>query len=171
MTTFNDREKGFENKFAHDEQMQFKAAARRNKLVGLWAASLLGKAGAEADAYAMEVVRADFIEVGHEDVFRKLAGRSRLSRRRAHDPLEDGRDAGGRQSGESSRSCRPSRLGRRVPWGQPRGRGAPRWARIQLGRVRGGVAVVVGDDAALAVEQDLVEVPGGRIALRLPPSA
>jgi hypothetical protein len=73
MTTFNDREKGFENKFAHDEHLQFKAAARRNKLVGLWAASLLGKTGAEADAYAMEVVRADFTEVGHEDVFRKLA--------------------------------------------------------------------------------------------------
>ena len=73
MTTFNDREKAFENKFAHDEEMQFKAAARRNKLLGLWAASLLGKTGAEADAYAMEVVRADFVEVGHDDVVRKLA--------------------------------------------------------------------------------------------------
>jgi hypothetical protein len=73
MTTFNDREKGFENKFAHDEEMQFRASARRNKLLGLWAASLLGKTGAEADAYAMEVVQADFAEVGHEDVYRKLA--------------------------------------------------------------------------------------------------
>jgi hypothetical protein len=73
MTTFNDREKGFENKFAHDAEMQFKAQARRNKLLGLWAANLLGKTGAEADAYAMEVVKADFIEVGHEDVYRKLA--------------------------------------------------------------------------------------------------
>ena len=73
MTTFNDREKGFESKFAHDEEMQFKAQARRNKLLGLWAASLLGKTGPDADAYAMEVVRADFAEVGHEDVFRKLA--------------------------------------------------------------------------------------------------
>ena len=73
MTTFNDREKGFENKFAHDEEMQFKAAARRNRLVGLWAASLLGKTGADADAYAMEIVRADFAEHGHEDVYRKLA--------------------------------------------------------------------------------------------------
>lgn len=73
MTTFNDREKGFENKFAHDEELQFKAAARRNKLLGLWAASLLGKSGADADAYAMEVVRADFAEHGHEDVYRKLA--------------------------------------------------------------------------------------------------
>jgi hypothetical protein len=72
MTTFNDREKGFENKFAHDAEMQFKAAARRNKLLGLWAAQLLGKTGAEAETYAMEVVRADFIEVGHEDVIRKL---------------------------------------------------------------------------------------------------
>jgi hypothetical protein len=72
MTTFNDREKGFESKFAHDEEMQFKAAARRNKLLGLWAAALLGKTGDEANAYAMEVVRADFVEVGHEDVMRKL---------------------------------------------------------------------------------------------------
>jgi hypothetical protein len=73
MTTFNDREKGFENKFAHDAELQFKAQARRNKLLGLWAANLLGKTGPEADAYAMEVVKADFAEVGHEDVFRKLA--------------------------------------------------------------------------------------------------
>ncbi len=73
MTTFNDREKAFENKFAHDEEMQFKAHARSNKLLGLWAASLLGKTGAEADAYAMEVLKADFAEVGTEDVYRKLA--------------------------------------------------------------------------------------------------
>ena len=73
MTTFNDREKGFENKFAHDEEMQFKAVARRNRLLGLWAASLLGKTGDDADAYAMEVVRADFAEAGDEDVFRKVA--------------------------------------------------------------------------------------------------
>ena len=73
MTTFNDREKGFENKFAHDEEMQFKAAARRNRLLGLWAASLLGKTGADADAYAMEVVKSDFVEAGHDDVVRKLA--------------------------------------------------------------------------------------------------
>ena len=73
MTTFNDREKAFENKFARDEELQFKTLARRNKLLGLWAANLLGKTGAEADAYAMEVVRADFQEIGHEDVFRKLS--------------------------------------------------------------------------------------------------
>ena len=73
MTTFNDRETAFENKFAHDEEMQFKASARRNRLLGLWAASLLGKSGDEANAYALEVVKADFIEEGHEDVYRKLA--------------------------------------------------------------------------------------------------
>jgi hypothetical protein len=74
MTTFNDREKAFENKFAHDEEMKFKAVARRNRLVGLWAAGLLGKTGDEAEAYAREVVRADFEEAGHGDVVRKLAG-------------------------------------------------------------------------------------------------
>lgn len=73
MTTFNDRERGFENKFAHDAEMQFKAQARGNRLLGLWAANLLGKTGEEADAYAMEVVRSDFAEAGHEDVYRKLA--------------------------------------------------------------------------------------------------
>ena len=73
MTTFNDREKGFENKFAHDAEMQFKAHARTNKMLGLWAASLLGKTGDEANAYAMEVVKADFAEIGQEDVYRKLA--------------------------------------------------------------------------------------------------
>ena len=73
MTTFNDREKGFENKFAHDAEMQFRAHARSNKLLGLWAASLLGKTGADADAYALEVLKADFAEVGTEDVYRKLA--------------------------------------------------------------------------------------------------
>ena len=73
MTTFNDREKAFENKYAHDQELQFKAHARTNKLLGLWAAALLGKTGADADAYAMEVVRADFAELGTEDVYRKLA--------------------------------------------------------------------------------------------------
>jgi hypothetical protein len=72
MTTFNDRESAFENTFAHDEEMQFKASARRNKLLGLWAAALLGKSGADAEGYAMEVVQSDFAEVGHEDVVRKL---------------------------------------------------------------------------------------------------
>lgn len=74
MSTFNDREKAFENKFAHDAEMQFRAEARRNKLLGLWAADLMGKTGAEADAYAAEVVKSDFEEAGDEDVFRKVSG-------------------------------------------------------------------------------------------------
>ena len=74
MTTFDDRENAFENKFAHDEEMKFKAEARRNKLLGLWAAELLGKTGDEADTYAKEVVLSDFEEAGHEDVVRKVAG-------------------------------------------------------------------------------------------------
>lgn len=73
MTTFDDREKAFENKFAHDAEMQFRAEARRNKLTGLWAAGLLGKTGGDADAYAAEVVKSDFAEAGDGDVVRKLA--------------------------------------------------------------------------------------------------
>ena len=73
MTTFDKREEGFEKKFAHDEELQFKAMARRNKLLGLWAAGLLGKSGAEAEAYAKEVVMADFEEAGDDDVLRKVA--------------------------------------------------------------------------------------------------
>lgn len=73
MTTFDDRENAYENKFAHDEELKFKAEARRNKLIGLWAAELLGKAGEAADAYAREVIAADFHEAGEEDVYRKLA--------------------------------------------------------------------------------------------------
>ena len=72
MTTFDKREEGFEKKFAHDEELKFKAAARRNKLLGLWAAEKLGLTGAAVDAYAKEVVVADFEEAGDEDVFRKL---------------------------------------------------------------------------------------------------
>lgn len=72
MTTFDKREEGFEKKFAHDEELRFKAMARRNKLLGLWAAGLLGKSGADADAYAKEVVLADFEESGDDDVFRKV---------------------------------------------------------------------------------------------------
>ncbi|MEM8731652.1 MAG: DUF1476 domain-containing protein [Pseudomonadota bacterium] len=74
MSTFDDRENAFEAKFAHDEEMMFKVTARRNKLVGLWAADLLGKTGDDADAYAKTVVVADFEEAGHEDVVRKVAG-------------------------------------------------------------------------------------------------
>ena len=74
MADMNDRKDAFENKFAHDEALKFKATARRNKLVGLWAAEKIGKSAADADAYAKEVVMADFEEVGDEDVFRKLRG-------------------------------------------------------------------------------------------------
>jgi len=72
MTTFDKREEGFEKKFAHDEELQFKAIARRNKLLGLWVAELLGKSGPDADAYAKEVVLADFEEAGDNDVVRKV---------------------------------------------------------------------------------------------------
>lgn len=73
MSTFDEREHAFEAKFAHDAEMQFRAEARRNKLLGLWAAELLGKSGDEADAYAIEIVKADVEEPGDEDVYRKLA--------------------------------------------------------------------------------------------------
>lgn len=72
MTTFDKREEGFEKKFAHDEELKFKATARRNKLLGLWAAAQLGKTGADADAYSKEVVAADFEEAGDDDVLRKV---------------------------------------------------------------------------------------------------
>ncbi len=72
MSTFDDRERAFENKYAHDAEMQFKAGARRNKLLGLWVAEIIGKTGEAADAYAKEVVIADFEEAGDEDVFRKV---------------------------------------------------------------------------------------------------
>lgn len=72
MTTFDKRKDAFESKFAHDAELQFKAGARRNKLLGLWAAGLLGKTGADADAYAKEVVAADFERAGDSDVFEKL---------------------------------------------------------------------------------------------------
>jgi hypothetical protein len=74
MTTFEDREKGFERKFAHDEELKFRATARRNKLLGLWAAEKLGLSGDEAQSYAREVVKADLAEPGEEDVFRKVRG-------------------------------------------------------------------------------------------------
>lgn len=74
MSTFDDRENAFENKYAHDAEMQFKAEARRNKLLGLWAAELMGKSGDDAAAYASEVIKADFEEAGDEDVYRKVSG-------------------------------------------------------------------------------------------------
>jgi hypothetical protein len=72
MTTFDDRKDSFEKKFAHDQELRFKATARRNKLFGLWAAGQLGKSGAEAEAYAKSVVMADFQEAGDDDVLRKV---------------------------------------------------------------------------------------------------
>jgi len=74
MTTFDKREEGFEKKFAHDEELRFKANARRNKLLGLWAAEKLGKSGPDADAYAKSVVIADFQEACDDDVLRKVRG-------------------------------------------------------------------------------------------------
>jgi hypothetical protein len=72
MTTFDKREEGFEKKFAHDEELRFKANARRNKLLGLWAADKLGITGDAANAYAKDVVMADFEEAGDNDVFKKV---------------------------------------------------------------------------------------------------
>ena len=72
MTTFDDREQAFEAKYAHDEEMQFRAEARCNKLLGLWAAEKLGLSGDAAEDYAKSVVKADFEEPGDEDVFRKV---------------------------------------------------------------------------------------------------
>ena len=72
MTSFDKREKGFESKFAHDEELRFKATARRNKLFGRWAAEKLGLTGEAIDAYAKEVVMSDFEEAGDDDVFRKV---------------------------------------------------------------------------------------------------
>lgn len=73
MSTFDDRERAYENKFARDAELQFKAEARRNRLLGEWAAGLMGLEGDEARAYAISVVEADFEEAGDEDVYRKLA--------------------------------------------------------------------------------------------------
>lgn len=72
MSTFDKREKAYESKFAHDKELEFKAIARRNKLLGLWAAEKLGLTGDDAQTYAKEVVAADFDEPGEEDVFRKV---------------------------------------------------------------------------------------------------
>ena len=95
MSTFDQRQEGFEKKFANDEELRFKATARRNKLLGLWAAELLGKTGADAEAYAKSVVMSDFEEAGDDDVFRKVkadldaanAGQSEHQIRRTMDEL------------------------------------------------------------------------------------
>jgi hypothetical protein len=72
MASMKDREDGFERKFAFDEELRFKATARRNKLLGLWAAEKMGKSGADAETYAKDVVKSDFEEAGDDDVFRKV---------------------------------------------------------------------------------------------------
>ncbi|WP_367347868.1 DUF1476 domain-containing protein [Sphingobium yanoikuyae] len=74
MTTFDDRERAFENMFAHDQEMQFRIQARRNRLLGEWGAAKMGLTPEETDAYAKAVVQADFEEAGDEDVIRKLLG-------------------------------------------------------------------------------------------------
>jgi hypothetical protein len=74
MSGFDDRERAFESQFARDEEMQFRITARRNKLVGLWAAEKIGLTPEESDSYAKSVVQADFEEAGDEDVVRKLLG-------------------------------------------------------------------------------------------------
>ena len=74
MATFDDRERAFEAQYARDQELQFKITARRNRLVGKWAAGLMGLTEVEADAYAKDIIRADFEEAGDEDVVRKLLG-------------------------------------------------------------------------------------------------
>src|ERR671912_362225 len=74
MTQFNDRERAFESKFAHDEEMKFRMIARRNRLLGEWAARKMGLSEEETQSYAKDVVRADFEEAGDEDVIRKVLG-------------------------------------------------------------------------------------------------
>lgn len=74
MSSFNEREQGFENKFKRDEELKFKATARRNKLLGLWAADLMGITGDDAEAYAKEVVQSDFERPGDDDVLEKVHG-------------------------------------------------------------------------------------------------
>jgi hypothetical protein len=74
MTQFEDRERAFEAKFAHDEEMRFRITARRNRLLGEWAARQMGLTAAEAESYAKDVIRADFEEAGDEDVIRKVLG-------------------------------------------------------------------------------------------------
>ncbi len=74
MTQFNDRERAFEAKYARDEEMQFRIIARRNRLLGHWAAKQMGLSEAEAESYAKDVVRADFEEAGDQDVIRKVLG-------------------------------------------------------------------------------------------------
>lgn len=101
MAQFDDRQKAFEDKFAHDKERQFKVSARRNKLLGLWAAEQMGMKGDAAAQYAKSVIEADFAEAGDEDVFKKVAGDFRAKkvdvsdhrlRKRMDDLLAEARD-------------------------------------------------------------------------------
>ncbi len=101
MTNFNEREKGFEAKFKHDEELRFKVVARRNKLLGLWAAGLMGLEGEAVEAYAKDVVRSDFEAPGDDDVLRKvlddLTGKGieaseKLVRKHMNDLLAEAKD-------------------------------------------------------------------------------
>ncbi len=83
MTTFDERKDAYENKFARDAELKFRAEARRNRLLGQWAAAELGKTGPEADAYALSVVQADLEEAGDDDVFRRNSRRFRRSGRQS----------------------------------------------------------------------------------------
>ncbi|WP_373086397.1 DUF1476 domain-containing protein [Sneathiella sp.] len=94
MASFDDRKKGQESKFVHDQGQEFKIAVRRNKLLGIWAAELLGKSGPDAEAYAKEVIVADMEEKGDEDVFRKIrkdldAGNVEMSDHRIRREMEE----------------------------------------------------------------------------------
>ncbi len=104
MTTFDKREEGFEKKYALDEEQKFKAEARRNRLLGLWAAEKLGLSGDAANTYAKEVVAAEFEEAGDADVVRKVMGdltAKGVAITEAADPDQDGRtDGGGHRAGE-----------------------------------------------------------------------
>ncbi len=110
MTTFDKREEGFEKQFAVDEELRFKANARRNRLLGQWAAAKLGLAGAEADAYAKAVVMSDFEEAGDHDVFRKIRsdfdakGVSELDHQ---NPTHHGSTDGPGRAGDQSRKLIP----------------------------------------------------------------
>ena len=139
MTTFDKRKDAFEKRFAHDEELRFKASARRNKQLGLWAAGLLGKTGAEAETYAKEVVAADFEEAGDEDVFRKIRGGFRRRRRRPvgpPDPPHHGRTDGEGDRADPQRSDlsrRAARL-RRTRHGSAFARRSPEDRRLPLYR-------------------------------------
>ena len=109
MTQFDDRERAFETKFAHDEEMKFRIIARRNRLLGEWAARQMGLSEAETVTYAKDVIRADFEEAGDHDVIRKVLGdltSAGVDMRRSQDP-RDARPQGGRGPAADHRADQP----------------------------------------------------------------